>query len=170
MTHKLNIEKPRKISRAIPLIESKIKIKINLRGNTVFITGKEYNEYIVEKVLEAVDFGFEADDALLLLNESFNLEYINIKEHSRRKNLTDVRARIIGKGGKAMRTIEELTGGVLVLNANTIGFIVDEEHLSHATQAIISLIQGSKHGNVFSYLEKQNAKIRILDKHDLGLK
>ena len=170
MPHKLVIEKINKIKKAVPLIESKIKIKIRVEGGFVFIEGSEYNEYIVEKILKAVDFGFDAEDALTLLDEDFEIEFINIKEHTPRKNLSDVRARIIGTGGKAKRTIEELTAGIVVLNGNTVGIIVDSEHLSQAVQGIISLIQGSKHGNVFSYLEKQNAELRKLSEEDLGLK
>jgi ribosomal RNA assembly protein len=170
MPHKFIIEKTNKIKKAVPLIESKIKIKIRVLGTFVSVQGSEYNEYLVEKILKAVDFGFDIEDALLLLDENFELEFINIKEHTHRKNLVEIRARIIGTGGKAKRTIEELTAGAVALNGNTVGIIVDSEHLSQATQGIISLIQGSKHGNVFSYLEKQNAELRKLNEEDLGLR
>jgi ribosomal RNA assembly protein len=170
MTHKFIIEKTNKVKKAVPLIESKIKIKIRVMGTFVSVEGSEYNEYLVEKILKAVDFGFETEDALMLLDENFELEFINVKEHTHRKNLTEIRARIIGTGGKAKRTIEELTAGAVVLNGNMVGIIVDSEHLSQATQGIISLIQGSKHGNVFSYLEKQNAELRRLNEEDLGLR
>lgn len=159
MTHRLVVENSKKIKKAIPLIESKIKIKIQFNKGSVAIVGAELNEYLVEKVLKAVDFGFDVEDALLLLKEDFVLEFVNVKEHTPRKNLTDIRARLVGTGGRAKRTIEELTGGVMVLNTNTVGIIVDNEHLGQAIQGIISLIQGSKHGNVFSYLEKQNAEL-----------
>ncbi len=172
MTHRLVVDNLRKIKKAIPLIESKIKIKISLYRGSISIEGSELIEYLVEKVIHAVDFGFDAEDALLLLKEDFVLEFVNIKEHTHRKNLTDIRARLIGTGGRVKRTIEELTGGIIVLNANTVGVIVDNEHLSQAIQGIISLVQGSKHGNVFSYLEKQNANLSRLnfDEDDLGLR
>ena len=47
---------------------------------------------------------------------------------------------------------------------------MDSEHLEAVTQGIESLIQGAKHGNVFSYLEKQNISKRKFDSDDLGLK
>lgn len=172
MTHQLVIENIRKIRKAIPEIESKIKVKISFKGNVVFIKGSELNEFIVEKILTAIDFGFDVEDALILANKDFNLEFINIKDHTPRKNLTDVRARLIGKSGKAKRTIETLTGGLIVVNSNMVGLIIDSEHLSAGIQGIISLIQGSKHGNVFSYLEKQNANLNSmkLNSEDLGLR
>jgi ribosomal RNA assembly protein len=170
MTHKISVNNIRRIKKAIPQIESKIKIKLLFRGGFVSIKGNELSEYLVEKIIKAVDFGFEIEDALLLKNEDYNLEFIKIRDHTPRKNLTDVRGRIIGTDGRVRRTLEELTGGAVVLNNNVVGLIIDSEHLSHAVQGIKSLIQGSKHGNVFSYLEKQNVKIREMDDEDLGLK
>ena len=59
---------------------------------------------------------------------------------------------------------------VIVINENSVGVIVDSEHLDSVTQAIVLLIQGAKHGNVFAYLEKQNISRRKFDEDDLGLK
>lgn len=172
MSRRIVIENVKKIKKAIPLIESKVKVKLLYNKGSLNIVGDELTEYLVEKVIGAVDFGFDPEDALLLLNKDFILEFINIKDHTYRKNLADVRARLVGTGGRAKRTIEELTGGIIVLNSNTVGIIVDNEHLAQAIQGIISLIQGSKHGNVFSYLERRNADLskRNFDSEDLGLR
>ena len=156
---KLIIENINKIKRAVPIIEDKVKIKIFFGKDFVTIKGQEVEEFLVEKIIRAIDFGFHVEDALLLRNEDFILEFIEIKEHTYRKNLKDVRARIIGTNGKAKKTIEKLTDAVLVINGNDIGVIVDTDHFDAVTQAIKSLIHGAKHGNVFSYLEKQNSFI-----------
>jgi ribosomal RNA assembly protein len=170
MVRTLSLKVSNKIKKAIPVIEKKIKIRINVKQSSLTIKGNEVNEFLVEKILLAIDFGFDVEDALLLKDEDFNLEFINVKEHTRRKNLEEVRARLIGTNGKAKRTIENLTGGVIVVHENEVGFIVDSEHLEQGVQGIISLIQGAKHGNVFTYLEKQNAKLRHIDQEDLGLR
>lgn len=164
------VEKVAKVKKAIRFIENKIKIRISLNKSKVTIKGNELNEFIVGEIIRAIEFGFEAEDAVLLANENFVLEFINIKEHTRRRNLEEVRSRVIGTDGKAKKTIEELTGAVLAINENSVGMIVDTEHLESAVQGVISLIQGSKHGNVFSYLEKQNRALRRIDDEDLGLK
>ena len=164
------VQNMNKVKRAVPTIENKVKIKIGFGKGQVNIKGNELNEYLVEKVIQAVDFGFNVDDALLLLNDDFVLEFIEVKEHTRRKNLKDVRARIIGTGGKARKTIENLTGSEIVIQGNTVGVIVDSVHLDAVVQGIESLIQGAKHGNVFAYLEKQNVSRRKFGKDDLGLK
>jgi ribosomal RNA assembly protein len=164
------VEKVSKLKKAIPQIENKLKVRMSLVKSKVTIKGNEVVEFVVGEIIRAIDFGFEAEDALLLANEDFVLEFINIKEHTRRRNLEEVRSRVIGTDGKAKRTIEELTGGAIVINENMVGLIVGSEHLESAVQGIVLLIQGAKHGNVFSYLEKQNASLRKIDDQDLGLK
>ncbi|MCK5321224.1 hypothetical protein KAJ38_01480 [Candidatus Pacearchaeota archaeon] len=164
------VEKMNKIKKAVPVIEDKVKIKIGFKKGSVSLKGSELNEYTVEQIIRAVDFGFDVEDALLLKNEDFVLEFINVKEHTHRKNLKEVRARLIGTEGKARKTIENLTGAVIVINENSVGVIVDSEHLDSVTQAIVLLIQGAKHGNVFAYLEKQNVSRRKFSGEDLGLK
>ena len=164
------VENMNKVKRAVPAIENKVKVKIGFGKDSVSVKGSEFNEYLVEKVVQAIDFGFVVYDALLLLSDDFVLEFIEVKEHTRRKNLKEVRARIIGTGGKARKTIENLTGSEIVIHNNTVGVIVDSVHLDAVVQGIESLIQGAKHGNVFAYLEKQNVSRRKFDEEDLGLK
>ncbi len=159
-----------KIKKAVPVIENKVKVKIGFGKGNISIKGSELNEYLVEKVIRAVDFGFNIDDALLLMSDNFLLEFIEVKEHTHRKNLKDVRARLIGTGGKARKTIQNLTGSEIVIQGNTVGVIVDADHLDAVMQGIESLIQGAKHGNVFAYLEKQNISKRKFERDDLGLK
>jgi len=166
----LRVEQMSKIKKAVPAIENKVKVKISFGKGSVGIKGNELNEFLVEQIIRAVDFGFHVEDALLLVNEDFVLEFISIKEHTRRKNLEDVRSRVIGTDGKAKRTIEKLTGCVIVVNDNIVGLIVDSIHLDSVVQALESLIRGAKHGNVFAYLEKQNVGRRKFDNEDLGLK
>ncbi|MFH0711728.1 MAG: hypothetical protein V1889_01075 [archaeon] len=164
------VESLGKIKRAVPVIENRVKIKIGFGKSGVSVKGGELDEYLVEKVLRAIDFGFDVDDALLLMSEGFVLEFVDVKGHTHRKNLKDVRARLIGTGGKARKTIENLTGAVIVISGNRVGVIVDAEHLDTTVQAIESLIQGAKHGNVFARLEKQNVLRKRFDDEDLGLR
>ena len=166
----LQIKNIRKIKKAIPKLEKKLKIRISIQNSNITLKGEEVNIFLAKEILEAVDFGFDIDDALLLLKNDFCLEFINIKEHTHRHNLKEVRSRVIGRKGKAMKTIEVLTGSVMVVHDNKVGLIVDSEHLETAVQGVISLIQGSKHGNVFAYLERQNRGLRRVDEGDLGLR
>jgi len=166
----LIVENMNKIKKAVPLIENKIKIKISFGKGNVNLEGSAFDEFLVEKIIRAVDFGFHVEDALLLRDENFIIEFLDVKEYTYRKNLKEVRARLIGTGGKARKTIENLTGAIIVVHNNKVGIIVDNFHLDSVTQAVQSLIHGARHGNVFAYLEKQNVSRRQFDDDDLGLK
>jgi len=95
------VEHMNKVKKAVHEIEAKVKIKVGFGKGRVSLKGNEVNEFLVEKIIRAVDFGFNADDALLLKNSDFSIEYIYVKEHTHRKNLKEVRARLIGTSGKA---------------------------------------------------------------------
>ena len=165
----IQVSNMKKVKRAVPSIENKVKVHIGFTKYRVSVKGAELNEFLVEKIIRAIDFGFDIDDALLLLNEEFVLEFIDVKENTRRKNLKDVRSRIIGTDGRVKRTLEKLSGGAVVIKDNTVGLIVDADHLSATVQGIEGLISGSKHGNVFGFLERQGSKVSHGDE-DLGLK
>lgn len=158
-----------KIKKAIPAIENRVKIRVSFSGNKITIKGAELNEYVVSQILHAVDFGFDVEDALILQDPDFTLRFLNIKDYTHKKNLAEVRARVIGTDGRAKGTIEELTGSRIVIHDNNIGVIADSDHVDFVVQAFASLIAGAKHANVFSYLEKQNINLRKFD-DDLGLK
>lgn len=168
--HSLVINSPRKIKQATPKIEAKLKINIQVRGKKVTVKGNELNEYLAIQIISAIDYGFDVEDALLLLNQDYTFKVINIKEHTNRKKLADVRARIIGSEGRAKKTLANLTNSKVTIKNNEVAIISHVDNIEALTQAVISLAQGAKHGNVFAYLEKQNRNLRYLDKDDLGLK
>ena len=170
MVKTVSVLKIRKIKKAVTKIEKKIKIHFTFNNNKISFKGNELNEFLTEEIIRALEFGFEIDDALLLLEEDYELKFVNIKEHTKRRNLKDVRSRVIGRRGKAIRTIENLTNSRMVVNENEIGLILNNDSAEMTLQAIESLIQGSKHGNIYSYLEKQRSKKFRGSFDDLGLK
>ena len=170
MVRTISVGKIKKIKKAVPKIEDKIKIHFTFGKNKISFKGDELNEFLTEEVVRALEFGFSIEDSLLLLEDSYKLKFINIKEHTKRRNLHDVRSRVIGRRGKAIRTIENLTGSNMVVMENKVGLILNYESAEMTMQAIESLIQGSKHGNIYSYLEKQRTKKFKESFEDLGLK
>ena len=90
-------------------LEEKLNVKITNRGKEVSIRGKPSDEYIAEKVIDALNFGFPFSVAILIKEEDFIFEIINIKDYTKRHDLETVRARIIGKKGKTLKTLCGLT-------------------------------------------------------------
>lgn len=152
----IQIKNIKEIKKVKEELEKKLDIKINLKRKVAEIEGPPLNEYEAGIILDAVSFGFSAKKAILLLDSDITFRKINIKDFTRRKNLYDVRARIIGKEGKIKRTIEELSDCELVLHENTLGIIGSAEGIETATTALTSIIKGAKAANVYGYLEKVN--------------
>lgn len=158
----------RKLKENQKIIENRLKIKLIIHGKQVTLEGQPINEYEAQQILEAFDFGFELKDALQLTNENFIFRKLNIKDFTRRKDLNEVRGRIIGKEGKTKRTIENISDVAVVVHEKEIGIIGYADSIEEATQGITNLIRGSKQGNVYGFLERMNTARK--DKIDLGLK
>ncbi len=163
---KLIIDKLPRIIRNRKRLEKKLNVKITNRGKEVFIEGKPEDEFVAEKVLEALDFGFPFSVVILIKEEDFEFEILNIKDYTTRKNLEQIRARLIGKGGKVLKTLTDLTNCYFELKDNYVGIVGDPEEIKNAIDAVVLIIQGSKHGNVYKHIEK----LKPEDVGDLGLR
>ncbi len=162
----LIVDKLPRIIKSKRKLERILKVKITNRGKEVSISGKPEDEYTAEKVIDAINFGFNFSTAVLIKEQGHVFETLNIKDYTKRHDLERVRARIIGKKGKTMNTLNQLTKCEFQLKDNRVGIIGDPEHIENAQNAVIHLIKGAKQANVYSFLEKHQAKPII----DLGLK
>ncbi len=146
-------------------LEKALNVKIDVKGKQATISGDPLQEYEASIVLEAMSFGFSAKKALQLKNENFVFRKLLIKQFTKRKDLHDVRARLIGTRGKTKRTMEEISGCKIILHDNTLGILGPADKIEEATTALTNLIRGSKQANVYYFLERVNTK-RKQDKHD----
>lgn len=149
--------KTAELNRARSELEKRLNVKIEITGKKVTISGEALNEYEAALVLEAINFGFSAQKALILKDENAAFRVIPIKNFTRRKNLQDIKARIIGTNGQTLKTLEDLSGCFIELRENSVGIIGDVQSLEEATTALTNLIKGSKQSNIYRYLEKINA-------------
>jgi len=163
---KILSEKLPRILKNKKRLEKTLNVKITNRGKEVYIEGEAEEEFIAENVVEALNFGFPFSTALILKDGETIFETINIKDHTNRKDLERVRARIIGTKGKTLKTLTQLTKCSFELKDNEVGIIGDPEYIERAQEAVISIIKGSKQSNVYAHLEKHQYK----DPIDLGLK
>ncbi|MFA5953025.1 MAG: KH domain-containing protein [Candidatus Pacearchaeota archaeon] len=147
-------------------LEKELNLKITNRGKEINIEGEPEDEYFGEKVIIALNFGFPYSSAISIKTEEKEFEILNIKDYARTKDLSRVRARIIGKKGRGIQTISALTKCNIELNENRVGIIGDAECIKNAIEAISSLTKGAKHSNVYSFLEKH----QIQPVFDFGLK
>jgi len=163
---KIIVNKLPRITKNKKKLEKVLGVKITNRGKEIYLEGPAENEFISEKVIEALDFGFPYGTAIEIKTDDLMFEILNIKEYTKQKNLERIRGRIIGTKGKTLKVLSDLTHCYIELKDNKVGIIGEPEFIKTAQDAIILLIQGSKTGNVYAYLEKHQPKPIL----DLGLK
>ena len=147
-------------------LEKILNVKISNNGKEVTFTGAAEDEYVAEKVLSALDLGFSFSDAVLIKEQELDFDIINIKDFSRRGNTEKIRGRVIGKQGRALATLSELTKCSLEIKQNEIGIIGEPDRIKFAIDAIAQIVRGSKHANVYKGLEKRKEDPLV----DLGLR
>jgi len=137
-------------------LRTKTKILINSKEGDIIIEGTDsFMVYKVKKVLQAIARGFNPDITFLLLDDDYMLEIINLKDFFKSKNkIIRTKSRVIGTKGKCRKTIEELTHCHISIYGKTISLIGKLEDIDLGRRAIEKLILGSKHANVYRFIEK----------------
>ncbi|MBX4212337.1 hypothetical protein KW787_02690 [Candidatus Pacearchaeota archaeon] len=165
----LLVERTGEIRRTKEELEEKLKVKITIVGRKVTIEGDPLEEYEASAVLDAISFGFSAKKALMLKSEDMIFRKIPIRNFTRRKDLRDVKSRLIGTEGKTKKTVETIAECDIVIQKNSVGVIGSTESVDAAETAITNIIKGSKQANAYRYLERMNQS-RKVHPEGLGLK
>jgi len=140
-------------------IESKTKteIKISKEGDVIISGEDTLKVYITKSIIKAIGRGFNPELALKLLSEDFCLEILEIKDFAgKSKNkLLRLRGRAIGQEGKCRKTVEDLTDTNISVYGKTVSILGKIDNVGLARKALESLLRGSRHGNIYKWLEKQ---------------
>jgi ribosomal RNA assembly protein len=156
----LYIKSARKVLQHKKELEDKLNVKINVKNTDVSVEGDETDTYFACRVLEAMDYPFLVEDALLLKSENFMFEVIPIKDHTKRHDYEVIRGRLIGKKGKTLKVLQDLSDCEIAVKDNNVAIIGPAEFFDEARQAVISIIRGSKQGHVYSNLERSRKRER----------
>lgn len=139
-------------------LEQALNVRISLQGKTLQFEGPALAEYEASLVFEAIEFGFSIRQALQLKNDDIIFRRIHIRDHTRRKNLNEVRARVIGTRGKTRRVVEHVSQCMVIVHDSEVGLLGNVHEIEAAETALINLIKGTKQSNVYRYLERQNSR------------
>ena len=137
-------------------------IDINSKEGDVIITGDDgLNVLMAKNVIQAISRGFNPVIAERLLQDDMHFELIDMSKYSRTKNdLKRVKARVIGSDGKARKMLENLTNTSIVIYGKTVGIIGHISEVDLARRALGSLLNGSKHGNVYAMVDRERKKVK----------
>jgi ribosomal RNA assembly protein len=139
------------------------KIRISADGD-VTITGPSYDAWITRQIVKAIGRGFSPKTAMLLLDEDFAFELIEIEDWAKNENAEKrLRGRVIGQDGQSRDTIEELTCCHISVFGKTIGIIGEITNIQTARKAIEMLLSGAKHATVYRLLEEERKKQRRIE-------
>lgn len=158
MTETIFLEKTTEVKRNLKKLQEKLNVKIKIVGRKAIIEGAPLDEYEAKQVFDAINFGFSAQKALTLADEDIAFRKIHIRDFTKRKNLKEVKARLIGSQGRTKKTIENISNTEIIIHDNEIGIIGSAESIENAITALTNIIKGSKQANVYKYLEKMNVK------------
>jgi ribosomal RNA assembly protein len=142
---------------------TKTKLEIDSTEGEVRITGTDaVLLYMCREVVRAISRGFNPEVAWLMLKQDYGFELINLADYARSpKDLERLKGRVIGEGGKARRTIEELTQTNICVYGKTIGIIGPIEYIVDARRAIEALLGGAQHATVYRMLERRRRERRV---------
>ncbi|MFX0140176.1 MAG: KH domain-containing protein [Candidatus Hodarchaeota archaeon] len=151
-------------------IEKKLGVKINLdskSGNCEILPQPENPDYMplniftAQKVVNAINRGFNPVKAMKLLEDDFDLEIFNLLSILGKsdKRIKRVKGRIIGRNGEMRKAIERYAESFLSVYGKTVAIIADYENLQISRKAVSMLINGIPHHVVLRFLEdKYNEK------------
>lgn len=146
-----------------------VKITVDSESGDVTIE-EEYaedpsNGLKVQDVVKAIGRGFSEKRAFRLLEDEIFLKLFDIRDYAGKnpRRVRQVRARLIGTGGKTRRLVEELTGVDVSIFGNTVGLIGDMVQLGVAERAVEMLLEGSKHAAVYRFMEGSRASLKMAE-------
>lgn len=113
-------------------------------------------------VVQAIGRGFSPEKAEYLFTDTYQLIVIPLRDFAKAgsNRISQVRGRVIGRGGRTREIIEELTSTHISVYGDTVSIIGDYLSINYSKEAIMKLINGSKHKTVYRYLEKLSKDLK----------
>jgi len=145
----------------------KVIIRIDSENGNVIVSPRDSSE--LEETLKAVEIisaisrGFSPERSYRLLAEDTILHVVDLNEYVGRSHnqITRLKGRLIGEGGKSRKTIEDLTGTSISIYGHTVGIIGNFEDIKLATDAILQLVKGSSHKTVYNLLQDKRRRAKL---------
>ncbi len=144
------------------MIEQRTSTKIIIKEEEVTINSDDsYKAWITQLIIKAIGRGFKPSKALILLNDGYKLEIMDITDFERtRKGKVRIKGRIIGEEGKTRKFIEKETGCHVSVYGKTISIIGSDEWANIASNAVAILLNGAQHNTAYNYIQKEAKKLK----------
>ncbi|MFW6117448.1 MAG: KH domain-containing protein [Thermoproteota archaeon] len=151
-------------------IEEDLSVNLAIQSDTGGVTIRLADDcpdpsslFRAKEVVTAIGRGFPPETAFRLIRDPKTiLKIIDLREifGKSESDIRRIKGRIIGRGGKTRRLIEELTKTDVSIYGHTVGLIGDMEQMQAAKGAVQMLIEGSQHRTVYRYLHKKRRELK----------
>ncbi len=158
-------EKKRELEEALG-----VKLIIDSEEGDVFMKGKDaISLFTAKEVVKAIARGFNPDIAKQLLKTDYQLDVINLQDYTGSKNqMIRLKGRVIGEGGKARTTVEQLAEVDISVYGKTISIIGLNENVALAKRAVDALLTGAPHSTIFRLLERARREMKRRSYQDMN--
>lgn len=149
-----------KAGRTKAMVESACSVRLRVDADGEVRIGAsgsadKVQPFKAAEIVTAVGRGFSPEAAMELVRGENTLHVMDLRQFGARTGaqLARIRARLIGRDGKARRNVENLSGTAVCVYGRTVSVIGSTSSLRLAVDAISSLSQGSMHGSVYGRME-----------------
>ncbi len=157
-----------KYRKDLEKVIKKLDVNARIDSYQVTIDSKDpFSEYITSKIIEAFAFGFSMGSALQLKDTNYSFNRFKVKDLTRDSRVSAAVSRLIGTKGRTKHVIQELSDCDIVIKDKEVGIIGLSNNVETTTQAIVSLIKGSKQSNIYGYLERNKARLKALEEENV---
>jgi|GEM_PF-68042 len=135
-----------------------VKLDIGKDGGVSIVSPDEdgLKEWKALDIVKAVGRGFNPKYAMVLLKEDRVLSIIDLEDILKHKesDVKRIKARIIGEGGRARKTLERLSNTKISVYGKTVSIIGSERGVQATEKGIQMILDGARHAAVYRFLEK----------------
>jgi ribosomal RNA assembly protein len=145
----------------------KVLIRIDSESGSVIISPRDPSEleqaFKAVEIVSAISRGFSPERSYRLLGDDVLLQLVDLNEYVGRSHnqITRLKGRLIGEGGKSRKTIEDLTGTAISIYGHTVAIIGNFEDIKLASDAILNLVKGRSHKTVYNLLQEKRRRDKI---------
>lgn len=154
-------------------IEARLNVKMDVDADEGIVRIENVGDDVLAEwkardIIRAIGGGLNPSKAMKLISDDYVLEIIDLEDIVGRskKALLRQKSRIIGRKGKARKSVEEYTGADVSVSRKCVAIVGTPERADAAREAITLLTRGMPHGVVYKILQK---KARELKEKDLSL-
>ena len=151
-------QKPAMLKRLGELCKCSLRLE---DSNCIIVDGDGYAVFEAKGVIQPFGRGFSMRMAELLLKDGFYFSSISMRDiTSNKSRIKNMKARLIGRDGKAKRYMESVSGALIAVYGDTVSFIGSTEAIEEAEAAAKAILKGSSHRLAYNRMEASHRKHR----------